>query len=446
MSQTAQVRNTRTQTPSARPVETAPSSGQASRQSNIELLRIVAMLMIVAFHIVDHCVSIQLSDLESIARMGNGYFCQPLFYKRLLLLETFMPMGPIANGVFILISGYFLAVKRPEHIRLGNTAKKLLWRLAFVTVVLLFASLGYYQRHEGVFTSMTSVKSFNSASWFVGYYFLVVVIGRLFLNRWLAGLDRGRYATFLLALFAILQFKWSGSLLKGISGGLPTLCTGVLLYSAGGFIRRYDPFTRLRTGALVGIIAGMNVLVWISYYNTTVTDIQTWIRQTELQLTTDPFVQSVDKFSNSSIVVIVVAFCLFEIFRRIRVPHSRLINYLGGATFTIYLLHDNDFFYGIWDTVDWIALMWRSPWAFLGELLWWTALTFAAGVLVDLLFHGMGGLYRRFSWLFWRDVPTMGMHADASMPSEPPASGRVSNAGRTSARHRITTDRHHPNA
>ena len=37
------------------------------RNSNFELLRICAMLMIVAYHIFVHCVNVQLTDSASIA-------------------------------------------------------------------------------------------------------------------------------------------------------------------------------------------------------------------------------------------------------------------------------------------------------------------------------------------------------------------------------------------
>lgn len=49
------------------------------RKSNIELLRIVAMLMIISYHIVLHCIDGQLTDADSIARMGNGLFSNPLY-------------------------------------------------------------------------------------------------------------------------------------------------------------------------------------------------------------------------------------------------------------------------------------------------------------------------------------------------------------------------------
>ena len=71
-----------------------------TRSSNIELLRILAMFMIIIFHISDHCVKVQLTDTASMLRMNNGLFCEPVFYKKLLLLSTFAPMGKIGNVIF----------------------------------------------------------------------------------------------------------------------------------------------------------------------------------------------------------------------------------------------------------------------------------------------------------------------------------------------------------
>lgn len=52
-----------------------------TRSSNIELLRILAMFMIIIFHISDHCVKVQLTDTASMLRMNNGLFCEPVFIR-----------------------------------------------------------------------------------------------------------------------------------------------------------------------------------------------------------------------------------------------------------------------------------------------------------------------------------------------------------------------------
>ena len=82
---------------------------KTSRSSNMELLRICAMLMIVAYHIYTHCISCQLTDLQSMQDRGNGWFCTPDFSKRLCILALVAPWGQIGNAIFLIISGYFMA-------------------------------------------------------------------------------------------------------------------------------------------------------------------------------------------------------------------------------------------------------------------------------------------------------------------------------------------------
>lgn len=78
------------------------------RNSNIEILRIVAMYMIIIFHIVCHCVVVQLTNPGSLGRSSAGCFDYPVFYPRLMILNCIMTFGIIGNAIFMLISGYFM--------------------------------------------------------------------------------------------------------------------------------------------------------------------------------------------------------------------------------------------------------------------------------------------------------------------------------------------------
>lgn len=71
------------------------------RNSNVELLRIVAMLMIVSYHFFSHCI---------VGQMAAGdLFRIPVFYKKLSIIAICYTFGNTANDVFILISGYFMS-------------------------------------------------------------------------------------------------------------------------------------------------------------------------------------------------------------------------------------------------------------------------------------------------------------------------------------------------
>lgn len=349
------------------------------RRSNLELLRIVAMLMIIAFHIYRHCVSGQLTDPDSMERMGNGLFSVPLFYKKLLLLTVFSSFGRAANVIFMTLTGYFMVAKGRE-IRLIPIAKKLLLEQGYAAVLLLITSLLVFRRNPDSCTTLTEVNLFNSMSWYVGYYFLVMLLARLCLNRYLEKLERKQYRLFLFALLCMTQFKWIIKLLNGVTGDLVILITGVFLYSLGGYIRRYQPFARVRTWAIFGVIAGIYALLFLSTYAGVQNRIQDYYREAS----TDPFIQYIPNVGDNSIVAILLGLSLFELFRRIKMPCCRGINYLGGATFMIYLFHDNSFFYSLWDRQDWITLLSEHPMGFLLRYGAWTVRTFVYGFIAYL--------------------------------------------------------------
>lgn len=360
------------------------------RRSNLELLRIVAMLMIIAFHIYWHCVSGQLTDPDSMERMGNGLFSVPLFYKKLLLLTVFSSFGRAANVVFMTLTGYFMVAKGRE-IRLIPIAKKLLLEQGYAAVLLLITSLLVFRRNPDSCTTLTEINLFNSMSWYVGYYFLVMLLARLFLNRYLEKLERKQYRLFLFALLCMTQFKWIIKLLNGVTGNLVILVTGVFLYSLGGYIRRYQPFARVRTWAIFGVIAGIYALLFLSTYAGVQDRIQDYYREAS----TDPFIQYIPNVGDNSIVAILLGLSLFELFRRIKMPCCRGINYLGGATFMIYLFHDNSFFYSLWDKQDWITLLYIHPIGFLLRYGIWTVRTFVYGLIAYLGYRLLCRLCRK---------------------------------------------------
>lgn len=360
------------------------------RSSNLELLRIVAMLMIIAFHIYWHCVSGQLTDPDSMERMGNGLFSVPLFYKKLLLLTVFSSFGRAANVIFMTLTGYFMVAKGRE-IRLIPIAKKLLLEQGYAAVLLLITSLLVFRRNPDSCTTLTEINLFNSMSWYVGYYFLVMLLARLCLNRYLEKLERKQYRLFLFALLCMTQFKWIIKLLNGVTGNLVILVTGVFLYSLGGYIRRYQPFARVRTWAIFGVIAGIYALLFLSTYAGVQDRIQDYYREAS----TDPFIQYIPNVGDNSIVAILLGLSLFELFRRIKMPCCRRINYLGGATFMIYLFHDNSFFYSLWDKQDWITLLCMHPIGFLLRYGIWTVRTFVYGFIAYLGYRLLCRLCRK---------------------------------------------------
>jgi len=342
------------------------------RSSNIELLRIVAMIMIIIYHIWCHCISVQLSN-------DTLYFIEPHFYKRLILFDIISPFGQIANALFIIISGYFMVERK--NINLSKIAKKLVDQSLYATVVLITISTIVYRLYDLSSISLIDLNFFNDGSWFIGYYFAVMVSGYLFLNKFLNSLNRKKYSNYLVVLFAITQFCYTAGLINGLSGSLLLLTTGIMLYSLGGFIKKYNPFKKMKTLSFVMCILIIFVFIILSNYNLTSTIINTNYLENN-----NAFAQRILKFENNYFVPIVIAVCIFELFKRMQIPNNKVINYLGGSTLMIYIIHDNVFMYSVWKNIDWINLLSTNYWIFMYNYMILVLALFDAGLVIFILY------------------------------------------------------------
>lgn len=348
-----------------------------TRESNIELLRMVTMLLIVMYHIVYHALQGQL---------GESYlFHEPVFYKKLIILLVIYTFGNVGNMIFMLITGYFMANRTEaegKRIDLGKISYKLLTQLAFVTVVMMIVSLIVNRFVSNATVTILGISLFNKSSWYIGYYFAVVLIAVLFLNNTLAGLDAKRYLTFCVAGLAFASFYWTSSLANALVYTLTDLIAGVSMYALGGYIRRYDPFKNVRTYVFFVVIFLMYGLIALSYYGSVQMEIQNYAATKSV----GGIAQSIAIYDRSSIMTIVISIPVFELFRRIKMPKSGLVNFLGASTLTVYLVHDNAFFYSLWRMQDWVTMLHDTPALFAAQLCKWTLITFLSGVAVYALY------------------------------------------------------------
>lgn len=349
------------------------------RNSNMELLRIIAMLMIIAYHIFRHCMYIQLTDINSITMLNNGWFSYPSFFKRLCILAVISPMGQIGNAIFLIISGYFMADKK--SIDLTKTSEKLLLQLGFATLALGLISIFSYKYVTAFPIKLMPFNSFNWSSWYIGYYFIVIVFAKIFLNKYLAKAKQKDYLMFLISLFAITQFSWTRSIIQNLGNGLETLCIGVFLYSMGGYIKKYNPFSTIKTWVIIATIIITNLIVISNFYIDTANNILAYSQTPE-----NIFIQYIPVYENYQFIPIILGIALFELFRRIKISNNKIINFIGASTFMVYLIHDNDFVYEIWNSKDWITLLNNSLIRFIVTFGIWSLITFIVGLILYCIY------------------------------------------------------------
>jgi len=357
--------------------------GSNKRYSNIELLRIVAMIMVVVYHINYHCVMNQLIN-------GVSEFSKPNFYKQLFLIEGTMPFGSIANAIFILITGYFMIEK---EFNVGKVFKKLSLQMAVALILMIIVSTLYYRYGTvpvGEAMVPLYITDYNSMNWFVGYYFAVIVVAAIFLNNYLNRLDNKKYIIVMAILLGIATFRWSGEVVESVADGLRVFICGLFLYAMGGYMKKYNPFKQIRMWALVAFIIILYVFIYVSYYNNVMSEIQYYY----INGGEGAFTQPLLGFDNYGIVAVIISVLMLEIFRRLPIPSIKIINFLGASTFMIYLMHDNKFWWPIWNRKDWLKVLLDSPKLFCRDIFLWAMCMFAIGVISYIVYLSAGVLLR----------------------------------------------------
>lgn len=311
---------------------------------------------------------------------NSGIFSEPQFYKRLLIFEVASPMGVMANHLFVLISGYFLVEK---NIDIYKVSKNLLFQIGYAAIVLVIVSNVYALIFNNKLKyKLMTISSFNDDWWFIGYYLLIIIIAKLFLNNFLAKKSQRQYYTFILVLFALTQLQWPGNILDNIGNGIRSIVVGVFLFALGGYIHKYNPFKKIRLWVIVSIIVVTYAMRFISNYNLTMNNITAFISKNS----TGNFIQQVQFSSRYEVTAIILAICIFEIFRRIKLPNNRIINYLGKSSLIVYMIHENPLFISLYAYCDWMPALEKGLFSFCIKWFSWAIFAFVVGIIAYTIY------------------------------------------------------------
>lgn len=353
-----------------------------NRESKYELLRILAMFLIVIHHICMHCIYPQLNDSTIFWRYDNPWFREPIFYPRLLILEIFATAGKVADEIFLLITGFFM-VEKERIVNLDRKILNLFGQSVFAALVLVICSFLYSRVVPVSNYKLFSIQDFNTEWWFIGYYILVILVGSFYLNSYLNNITKDKYRLLLCILLALFSLGWIGNMLTDYANGLRVVVCGLFLYALGGYIKKYNPLGNIRTGYLVVAILVAYLLVFISKYNSTTNRIAVYV----LSGTEGDFLPITTYYEDYNLIPLVVGVILFEIFRRITLPNSKIVNSIAKATFMMYLIHDNGFVHMLWQQWDWVTLLNESLKKFFIEMIKQTGIVIVSGIILFYIYQ-----------------------------------------------------------
>lgn len=329
---------------------------KAKRNSNIELLRIIAMLMIVAYH-----YSIYSFYAEDLYSSRGKYF-----------LDLIGNYGKTGVNLFVMISGYYLAKQKFSLKRMLKIAGQL-WFYSLFTLAIAVLAFGYSVDRSILRLSVFPVTS--GYYWFASYYVLLLLLSPL-LNRFAAsiGKDRLRLSILLLLfLYSILPTFFRVHMFFNEQ------CWFVTLYLTAAYLRLYGGdgacgkkrgiWRALAWGACIPAFAWVCTFVGSRTGNVSILELST-------RLGTD-----------SSFFGYMFALELLRYFLSKEPTYIPAVNILGGATFGVYLFHESIFardVLRIWFVMLDPALYVSSP-LLPVQALSTIVMVYAVGTAVDLL-------------------------------------------------------------
>ena len=362
--------------------------GIQSRNSSMELLRILAMLLIVCHHSMIH------GGLDLLAAGTSGWE---------LFEQALHTSGKLGVAVFVMITGYYQVTARFHAVKPLLLAAQ----TGFYGLVLFAAA--FARGTLGPMTpdlALTGVRALFGALygdyWFVTDYLCLYLISP-FLNRLIRALSRRE-------LLALLAIGFVGaSLLPTLlfvdldGSGLGALF--VLLYGIGAYLRLYPPARRASGGALVAgaAAAQLGVVLLVAVVLPGISRDSQLLAQYRLNL-----------WLETSPLTIGIAAALVLGFSRFFFQ-SRLVNRVASATLGVYLLHDNAYVRpALWGhlqmgahLVGW-QIVWYAPVCVLGIYLACTLLELLRRRLIEPLYApALARLADRLTARFnaWRSRP-----------------------------------------
>ncbi len=298
------------------------------RNSSIELLRIISMLMIIGFHILRNPLA------EALKAM-------PICTSKFILQNVFLNAGWIGNCIFFAISAWFFA-EREQSFRSCLRRAWLLEREVLFWSLMIFAfaavtglSSTYISDTRGLL--FDSVLPLSTDLWWYPTSYVIFLLLLPFLQHGLKILgkkEHGHLALLMLALWGI------GGLVYHVQFDIASASVFVLIYwyVLITYYRWYmDSFSSKCCWGMIGAGFAIDVLYWSS---TNLMSLK-GNHPTELQL----FI-----FDSWKLPSMLIGFGIFLLCEK-KSFHSTIINLIASTTFGVYLIHYHPVVFSWWTGV-----------------------------------------------------------------------------------------------
>ena len=287
---------------------------QSMRQSNLELFRIITMILIIAHHYVVN---------SGLTNMDGPIAYNPLSFHSIFLL-LWGAWGKIGINCFVLFSGYFMSVK---NITLKKYLK-LICEVMFyrIVIALIFWITGYEKVSiRGIIKVFMLIR--NLSNGFTSAY-LIFFLFIPFLNILVHHMTEKQHIRLLLLVSFAYIFLGTFSPVTSVKMNYASWF--MVLYLISSYIRLYPKkiFDKTRAWGMLAIsciiVSCVSVIVC------------TWIGTKLNQTIYYHFVSDSNTF-----LAVLTGISSFMFFKNIRIPQNKYINAVAATTFGVLCIHAN---------------------------------------------------------------------------------------------------------
>ncbi len=336
------------------------------RMANLELLRIIAMLLIIMLHLMNH---------------GSIIYCAKEGTWSYYVAWVLFGIGFISINVYLLISGYFLVDSRFSTWKAAKLGGQVFFYAFGITA--LFWLFGDVE-HELKYMVFSVIPIASDFYWFISMYIGMYLLSPL-MNKLIRALTR-RQLGCACALCFLLVSVWPNivyfSSTLNTAGGV-SISWFLSVYLFGAYLKLYyKPDGRF--GKKFLLACGAVLLIPLSRFA-----IEAMLKTPLSRISIlEDLMWGYSVFYNySSILATLAAVLMFVAFLNLEiksVPVSRVINVAAGTAFGVYLLHDHYYiretFWPLLNAPYWPGNWWMVPYA-IGTVLG----IYLVGMVVELL-------------------------------------------------------------
>lgn len=294
-----------------------------NRNTSIELLRIISMIMIMFHHFAYH---------GNFEWNFNEVTLPHLWYDFILM------GGKVGVDIFVLISGYFL-IENTEKLFQPKKLLKFWGQVVFYSIMTYLLSV---MLRLNAFEIKQLIKVCLPITypgwWFASTYFMLYLI-HPFLNKLLHGLSKTEYQ------YLILMMVLCWSIIPTATTQLfesNSLLWFVTLYGIAGYVNLYGGNQKLQSKHYFSLY----FMVLIITYTVSTTFLFLGTKKEEWST------HAIDFLEIERLPILLMAITLFMGFVTLKMNYHKWINMIASATFGVYLIHDSSYIrYYLWTNI-----------------------------------------------------------------------------------------------